>query len=211
VAHYTFDQQVTGSVVDSSGNKRDGVLTGGQWIADGQFGGALHFSGADYVEVDNFPDATRSFSASLWVRSANTPLDGYETLLSTETAFQGGWQMNLDKVTPAMGIHVAYWDPPINGYTYHECYCVTESRWVHLAFVLDAEQSMLFTYVDGILVDSTSAPRPIVTGSPSLYIGRWAQAHRLLIGDLDDIAIYSRALVPAEITELQTAAAPDPE
>ncbi|MDP9000533.1 MAG: hypothetical protein M3O46_10525, partial [Myxococcota bacterium] len=35
IAHYTFDEGAGTVVVDHSGNKRDGALTNGTWIADG--------------------------------------------------------------------------------------------------------------------------------------------------------------------------------
>ncbi len=204
LAHYTFDEGAGTTVADHSGNKRDGVLTltGGAWIPDGQFAGGLRLSGADFVTVNNFPDATPSFSVSAWIRSADMPVDGFETIVSTELVFQGGWQLNLDKAAAAMGVHAAFWDTTLGVYTYYECPCLPVNRWTHLASVVDGNAHTLSVYVDGQLESVTPAPNPISPGSPVLYIGRWSGQNRFLVADIDDITIYGRALASAEIVEL---------
>ena len=53
---------------DDSGNRRDGTISGATFTNDGRFGGALHFRRGDSVTVDNFPDATASWSFSAWIR-----------------------------------------------------------------------------------------------------------------------------------------------
>src|SRR5678810_161074 len=67
VAHWTFDEGSGTIVHDTSGNNRNGTMTGGEWT-QGKFGGALRFNGADFVTVANFPDATPGWTASAWVR-----------------------------------------------------------------------------------------------------------------------------------------------
>jgi len=41
-----------------------------------------------------------------------------------------------------------------------------------------------------------------VPGDTTLHFGGWNMGDRLLSGDLDDIAIWQRALTPEEITAL---------
>ncbi len=211
MAHYTFDEGTGTTLVDHSGNKRDGTLTGGTWIADGQFAGALHFAGTDYVTIANFPDATSSFSVSAWVRTTNMPADNYETIVSTEVVFSGGWQLNLDKTTTTVGIHAAFWDTVTNAYTYYECPCVPVDQWTHVASVVDHDARTLSVYVNGQLETTTPAPDAISAGSPALYLGRWTGQDRLLVGDIDDLAIYGRALASVEIIALGQHPPPDPQ
>ncbi len=210
LAHYTFDEGVGTTVVDHSGNRHDGTLTGGRWIPDGEFGGALHLGGSDYVTVDNFPNARSSLSVSAWVRSTDMPVDGFETLLSTELVFEAGWELNLEKLDSGQTIQSAYWDPLIKGYTHFDCPCMPSGRWVHLVSILDGVAHTLSVFVDDQLVGVVSAPDPISPGEPSLLIGTWSGAQRFLVGDIDDIAIYSRALVPEEVTGLGAHPPPDP-
>src|SRR5262249_48960572 len=68
VAHWTFDEGSGDVVPDHSGNRHEGQINGGRWIDTGRFAGALHLDEGAFVSVDNFPDATRSWSVSVWVR-----------------------------------------------------------------------------------------------------------------------------------------------
>ena len=52
--------------------------------------------------------------------------------------------------------------------------------------------------------DQQTRPSDIVAGDSTLYFGRWNMDARLLDGDLDDIAIWGRALTPEEISALAT-------
>lgn len=209
LAHYTFDEGTGTTVADHSGNKRDGTLTNGVWISDGQFGGALHLSGSDFVTVNNFPDVGANYTVSAWVRTQIEPQDGYETVVSTEEAFQGGWQLNLDKTSSAIGIHAAYWDNVDRVYHYYECLCGLAAQWMQIAAVLDCSASTLSLYVDGTIQSVVPATHGVSPGS-ALFIGRWSGAQRFLVGDIDDVAIYGRALAPAEIAALHRQPPPDP-
>src|SRR5450755_273340 len=68
LAHWPFDDGSGTVAHDDSGNARDGQLTGGTWLTDGQFAGALHVDDAEYVSVQRFPDVASGFTVSAWVR-----------------------------------------------------------------------------------------------------------------------------------------------
>jgi hypothetical protein len=210
LAHYTFDEGAGTMVFDHSGNRHDGTLVGGTWIGDGKFGGALHFSGSDHVTVDSFPIAHSSFSVSAWVRSKNAPIDGFETLLSTEVVFEAGWELNLDKLDSGLAVQSAYWDPTIGGYIHIDCSCLPTSQWTHVVSVVDGDAHVLSVYVDGNLVGVTPAGHAILPGETALLIGTWSGGARFLVGDIDDVAIYSRALIPEEVSDLEAHPPPDP-
>jgi hypothetical protein len=216
IAHYTFDEGSGTNVADHSGNNHNGVLTGGIWIPGGKFGGALHFDGFSTVAVQPFPNATASFSVSSWIRSPATPFDAgaadatpFETVLSTEFARAGGWELNLEETTPT-GIHTAYWDRTAKAYTIEECTCVKANEWTHVVSVLDGGAHTLSLYVNGSLAGSVPAPHPISPGTLGLFMGHWFGPGRFLVGDIDDVAIYSRALELAEVTALESGPPPDP-
>jgi hypothetical protein len=231
-AHYRFDEDGGTVVHDSAPQRRDGVLFGGMWLLDGgQFGGALHFDGDSGVIVNGFPDAPPDFTLSMWIRVAGAPpvvafagnmqvTSGFGTILSTEVVHQGGWQFNLEPV-PDSGIatHFAYWetDAPENNaphpLTLERCRCVVENQWIHFAAVVDSASNTLSLYVNGALV---APPMPdagsILAGAPALYMGTWGGntgPPRFLVGDIDDVAIYGRALSPSEVLALQSGPPPD--
>ena len=62
----------------------------------------------------------------------------------------------------------------------------------------------------GVLADTKPITQTIAPGSATLYIGRWIGDGRLLAGDVDDIVIYNRVLVPEEIASLVRYSPPDP-
>ena len=214
VAHWRFDDTDT-TVRDSSGNGRDGVVVGttSSWI-QGKFGGALHFDRMDQVTVAQFPQATLSYSVAAWLRVDMVDFDAPSPTLLT-TAFAtggGGWALNA-VVGP----------PPGNyGFTYSvgsslsdtvdvDCACFDIGPWVHLAAVLDASTSTLTLYLNGIQRDRATHVPSIMRGQTTLTMAHGAVPGRMLFGALDDVVIYSRALVPEEIMRLTQNAAPDPQ
>lgn len=212
VAHWTFDEGADSVVHDSSGNQHDGAINGStwSWLAQGRFGGALHLEQGDYVAVDNFPNATEGLTVSAWVQIASKDVGtGLATLISTEDVFHGGWEMNLSALPTDLQYDFGYWiGPGLSDYAYYRCAsCMRPDQWQHLAAVVDLAASTLSYYLDGVLQKRQQVPQGILPGVPTLYMGRWATTDpaRLLVGSLDDIAIWSRALVSAEVALLTQA------
>jgi hypothetical protein len=207
VAHWTFDEG-TGSVVgDSSGNGLDGALTGGSWTADGRFGGALALASGDSVAVPNFPQATPSWTVSVWTETSRAQLQAdtsdTATILSTEVVFAGGWQLHLDNRHGYQRYDAAYWaGSTVNDYEVLFCDCIAEDRWIHLTAVFDADAATFTLYQDDTVIDHTSLPTPILSGDSTLYMGTWNMGQRFLAATLDDFAIWSRALDKGEIATL---------
>ena len=232
VAHWTFDEG-TGSVVhDTSGKLHDGAINGStwSWLPQGRFGGALHLEQGDYVAVDNFPDATLGWTVSAWVQIAAKDVNMSEaTVISTEDVFHGGWEMNINQpsdTAPGPNYHFAYWTGPGITYAFFTCSsdCIRADQWQHLTAVVDggadgavdggtaAGTATLSFYLDGKLKNQQQVPRTILPGTPTLYMGRWPTTDppRLLVGSIDDIAIWNRALVSDEILLLTAAPVPPP-
>ncbi len=159
-----------------------------------------------------------SFTVSTWVRTSGWyDAAQFETVASTEEVFDGGWEINIENDPGgAVELQAAFYDhlqPPMmnHGYREYDCLCLPPDVWTHFAFVVDGVAHTMTTYVNGQLAPSTSmfsnpvtAPDPIFPGAPVLSIGTWSgPGPRFLIGDIDDLAIYGRALQPAEILALQ--------
>jgi hypothetical protein len=207
VAHWTFDEG-SGSVVgDSSGNGHVGELTGGTWTPAGRFAGALELTTDEFVAVKNFPQATASWTVSVWAKTSAAQLavdqtDG-ATILSTENVFAGGWQLHLDNRPGFQRYDAAYWvGPNSSDYIVVTCDCIEMDRWVHITAVFDGQAKQFTLYRDGVPSDRTSLPAPILPGDSTLYMGTWNMMNRFLTGVIDDFAIWSRALSPDEIALL---------
>jgi hypothetical protein len=211
VAHWSFDEPSGDLVLDHSGNRNDGTIMGATRV-DGQFAGALHFVAGDQVTVQAFQNATAAWSVSLWVRIASDELlADYVTLVSTEIAFTGGWEVNAIFDSNRPRYHFGYWvGPSQSDYDYAECDCFAADRWVHVAAVVDDAARSLSFYVDGALVKTVTIRGLILPGSPILYMASWSDptTPRQLTGALDDVAIWSRALVREEIATLAHQPAP---
>jgi hypothetical protein len=206
VAHWALDDGAGAVARDQSGNGRDGQLAGGTWIADGRFMGGLRFAAGDSITVPNFPAASADWTLSTWIRLSAEQLanDGemWVSILSVENFFEGGWQLNIDNRLPRPRLDFAYWAPPLMAYAFTECECVGVDHWTHLVAVVDANTNRVTLYVDTTVGDQETRPSDIPAGDSTLYIGRWNRDGRLFSGDLDDIAIWNRALTAAEVAIL---------
>jgi hypothetical protein len=206
VAHWALDETGNAVANDSSENEHHGQVSGGTWISDGRFAGALRLARGDSVTVASFPDAAPNFTVALWIRFSTEQLamndETWVAILGAENFFAGGWQLNIDNRLMRSRFDFAYWSPPLDDYVFVECECVEVDRWIHLAAVVDVEADRATLYVDGAIGDQETRPSDIPPGDSTLYFGRWNMDGRLLSGDLDDVAIWSRALTPLEIAAL---------
>jgi hypothetical protein len=216
VAHLRFDEGTGSVVADTSGNRRDGTLTGGEWLSDGQFGGALRLGDGEFVAVSQFPDATSNYSVSAWVRISSYSQDTSDTgqwgtVISTEVGNTGGWELNIDHRQASPVLNFAFWKGPNTGdFDYVDCDCLPLGRWTHVVAIVESTTATLTMYVDGNLSATSNFARGILPGSSELHMGTWAEQGRYLLGDLDDIAIWNRALVSDEMVFAASAAVPDP-
>ena len=204
VAHWTFDDG-SGSVVgDSSGNGLDGALTGGTWTTAGRFGGALTLASGDHVTVPNFPQATPSWTVSVWTETSRAQLQAdtsdTATIISTEEVFAGGWQLHLDNRPRNNVYDAAYWaGSTVDDYEVVSCDCIEENSWIHLTAVFDDDAGTFTLYHDDTVVSRKGLPTPILTGDSTLYMGTWNMGQRFLAATVDDFAIWNRALDQGEI------------
>ena len=214
-AHYTFDETSGDVAHDSSGNGRDGRTFGTSWTGDGRFGGAISIGDGGYVEIDNFPNATPSWTVSAWARvSAINAAEPIITIVSTLSAFQsGGWELNWMPPTVfqfgSVGSGIAGVVPP--GYQSIEAIGVVDGAWNHVVAVVDSDAASSRLYVNGYEGAETPDVSPIAASSTTMYFGRWAYPGRQLIGDLDDISIFDRALTDPEVGSLFDSPPPNPQ
>jgi hypothetical protein len=227
VAHWSFDEGAGNVLSDSSGNDHNGQIQGGYTWIDGRFGKALHFDSGE-VRVDAFPQpGMASWSVLAWVRTPHDLVTGttYATVISNELLRSGGWQMNIrTTMAPAVYQFAYFKGPSENENVFQNYEQVLPDEWVHVAGVYDKNSRTIRTYRDGVPVmrDGMAVSEPadasIKQGTTALYLARWppessAKAidtgeERRLTGDLDEIAIYNRALEARDIAALARAPIP---
>jgi hypothetical protein len=212
VALWSCDRDGQPTLSDMSGNGHDGSIDGAIWI-DGRFGGGLRLGATGAVAVPGFPQATRSFSVALWYRAADGEADDtYRTVLGTELTSIGGWDVSVRPhgTSPAVRFQYPVGSDASVASEHLEAEHLDFQRWTHLVTVLDASMMTLALYYDGNRVAEAPIEGLIQPGSTTLAIGRPVGSAPSLDGDVDDIAIFNRALVPAEVAELYARPAPLP-
>lgn len=219
VAHWTFDEGRGDKVRDSSPNHFDGTINGStwSWVPNARFNAGLHLEQGDYLTVDNFPNATRSWTVSAWIWIASQDADkGDMTIVSTEDVYKGGWELNIMVLSTADGTgpqyHFGYYvGPGPVDYDHSECAgFIKMDSWQHVTAVLDGSAKTLTMYLGDVAQPPVTIRQVISPGVPTLYMGRWATTDpaRLLVGSLDDISLWNRALGPEEVAALTRSPAP---
>jgi hypothetical protein len=193
VAAYGFDEG-TGSVLnDLSGNELHGTVLGATWQS-GRFGRALDFSGnGSWVTIP--ANSLLNFSAAVTIEAWVYPtlLDDWRTVVFKETPT--GHTYGLYAMGGAMGAggHVQVGLDA----TAHQTTRLPLSQWSHLTTTYDGQSIRLF--VNAVQVASTPASGPVVVSDGELRIGGNSVWGEYFVGRIDEVRLYNRALVGAEI------------
>lgn len=208
VLHHTNDEADVdlerGLVLDVSGspNVHDGTLGGGVFTAPGQIAESLRFGGvsedavvvADHPELD--PGAS-DFTVALWINAGSDVRSGIQGVMAKGGVFSSpGWAITRT----AEGTRVE-----VNGSFVSEVVFerLAVGEWTHLAVVVEPGEGFYSVYRDGALVDrvdvadDVGSDRALVIGGSGglLDISSFA-------GNLDDVAIWRRAMTAEEVALL---------
>ena len=192
VLYLPFD----GGAKDASGNGNDGIIHGNaSWVA-GKYGQAMQFDGTTYVEI---PDKTNSgfdgvsgLTVQAWVRM-NTHHDNGIIVKLITPGVHWPCVYNLETWSDQMAYFGVNQD---TGEWVFGPYPLNE--WFHIAGVFDNGKEVL--YINGQKIGEVTDPIKILPDSDlPVYIGCVDPANYFFKGELDDIAIYNRALTQAEI------------
>lgn len=194
-----------GNANDESGNGNNGTVNGATLTSDrlGTTNTAYSFSGNNsFIEIPSFNWYSGN-GFSLWVNLTSILND--QMFLKHGTAYGGsgdGVYMNLfsSKVfitSPKNAGEGAV--TPSNPFTIN--------NWVMITYSVQNNQSTSI-YINGILV-SSPAYNGIITSllnpSTNIFLGKDVPSNsQQLLGKIDDIGIWNRALTPEEITALYT-------
>ncbi|WP_432127457.1 LamG-like jellyroll fold domain-containing protein [Streptomyces sp. bgisy082] len=198
------DKPGTGTLVGSE-SRFDAVLGEGATPgAEGRSGSAVTLDGTaqGHLSTDRAVlETNRSFTMSAWVKP--TVVDPKATAVLTQLGLHHSITLGL------VGDKWSFKAPTTDslpGNTWYSSTSATSAvlgKWTHLAGVYDATAKTLRVYVDG-------APATAATGVTlwpargAMTAGRmmWSDGfHDPLTGSIDDIAVWDRALSPAELTE----------
>ena len=192
VLYLPFD----GDANDASGSENHPEIIGNESYVDGKFGQAMEFDGATYLEVqDNTAetfDGVSGFTVEVWVRQSTHHDNGIVVKLTTA----GQWwpcSYNLETWSDQLayfGVNTGAAGYATSPYPLDE--------WFHFVGLFD--NGNVHTYINGEIGNSIVDPGDTVAdGELPVCIGCVGPGAMLFIGELDEVAIYNRALTIEEI------------
>lgn len=214
IAYYPF----SGNAFDASGNGNNGSVVGAVLSADryGNPSCAYYFDGNDYISIGQLPQlqGAQGITISCWVKkTATNRVEGFvgkwytSPYTNNVLLLYNGEGTDTDKG----GFCVQYANV-FDGHTWvRGSSIIPQQVWVHVAGVWDNTNGFTALYFNGILnnyVYTTQSINHSVlynTSYPAV-IGNWGNIYGgsyYMLGYIDDVRIYNRALTPAEMVVSQ--------
>jgi hypothetical protein len=197
VALWQMEESGGVTVHDRSPTHNAGTIvrpTGADWT-EGHRGAALALTGTSWMSVPSSPsyDADAGLTLSAWVYWDRATQAGQVVMARQRgSAYQNVFWLGL-----SLGrVHFSVEDQGVNG-------VLPAGRWVHLAGTYDGSRVIL--YLDGTELARANVAVKFVPGDRGISVGADLNGagnsvvDSLFVGRLDDVAIYDRALSPAEI------------
>ena len=185
IGWWKLDEGSGDTAIDSSGNGFDITLQNSMW-EDGLFGGAVHFRGVGYGNIGsfNYSDNAITVCAFVW-----------------HDAFRSGQVERYVTMAPEVAVIRKETDGRLHFYIKTDdnlrhlwvSDVLTESRWYHVAGTWDGLTQRL--YIDAVEIASQT-PGGVLGDTSSVTV---SSGDEPLNGMLDEIRIYSRALMEQEI------------
>lgn len=205
VLYLPFDEGSGAKANDKSGNGNDGALAGGAKWVDGKMGKALQFDGTGMVTVKHNanlePDTEVTVMA--WV---NIDKAGAGELMIVS---KGQWAANDMpyelSVVPGKSMFWQFFDNA----GHDECQAKTPAggEWHHIAGTYDGKEFALF--VDGDKAATFPYKAKLPKNGADVVVGRRSKANETWYkGVIDEVAIFNKALSPAEVAERMLAVTP---
>lgn len=194
-AAFGFNETTGSTVIDSSGNGNEGLISGAARTDQGKYGGALLFNGtSDLVLVNS--SATLNLPAGMTIEAWIYP-----------TASQSGWRAVLHKNKDAYYLHASSPDGPMRPaggavFAGKEQYtpsgaAIPPNTWTHLAVTYNG--TSLNLYVNGVQVSARTVTGAVQVNALPLHIGGNSYSDQYFKGIIDEVRIYGRALSQNEI------------
>ncbi len=191
VAHWTLDEKAGTKVLDVSGNLMHAEAKGDTGWVPGRLGGGLRFGAGGALTVRGFK-APEVFTAAFWIYQAKLTADQDWFLNFGANEFILMREGNMDPRQVRTGFE--------NPQQFLTVASVVRARqWTHLAVTFDGAETRL--YENGASVGSKKMTRKELR--PDVTFGRVGPGSEAV---MDDIRIYDRALLPADLARVMAGA-----
>lgn len=199
--YFPFDEGTGNTAKDASGNNLEATFNGATWSKDGKFGGCIHLDGTGkFVEIGAVPelDITDQLTIQAWFFPEES--QGDSNLMGRRTSGnQGGYCLQWSAKftgTPQIEtwIDINGWKGTRNEQTIKPAL----KEWHHVSSTYDGD--MIRQYIDGKLDVEFKPPAGKITSVDVVFhIGKGQTGLAGMIGMVDEVAVYSRALSEDEI------------
>jgi hypothetical protein len=216
LTHLTFDETTGLTAADSTTHGNNGALQGfpgddTQWVAQGHINGAIHFlpASSGYQTVTLVPDfagtfdfsTNLAFTLSAWFRGSSAQVDGASVICK---GFGYGYEQYCFDVY--QGNFRFYCRDAARNAVVLNTPTELNGTWQHVVVVFSQPLNILKFYLNGTQVASATPPASLYSNPHDVSIGSrelsatGATGYDLpLVGDIDDVRIYGRALTTADV------------
>jgi hypothetical protein len=190
--------QGEGSAWDSVG-AHDGTVKGGATYVAGKAGQAFKFNGSnsavDMGDWFNF----QTFTISMWVNPGASQVQ-YADILDNFHNENKNWVLQQNSTAQ----NQYYFAVPLGGATTYSTFTLSSNRWQHLVITRDTSNHNR-VYVNGALVAEAQDAGPANYTNQFFRVGGHASNVRYWNGQLDELAVFNRALTTNEIAAIHAA------
>ncbi len=195
---WLFDEGSGKVAKDSSGNNRDGEITGGKWV-DGVFGKAIEFDGETVVSVpdDDGLSTDKAFTMSCWVKTKSAGASQWPQIMgklgSTGDRNYTLWQ----DASPSDILLLQY--GPAAWTELRSKQKIDDNKWHHVAGTRDKD-GKLKVYIDGVVDNEADSSPPPVPNNHPFTVGFYAPKDSSFIGTIDEVLVSTTyAYTPDEL------------
>ncbi len=200
-----------GNTNDSSGFGHNGTIVGTVTQTAGRCGNAYHFDGSSYIDCGNVDlNSTGEFSISAWVKSTDPYVEAVWRMVVSKLDYTAGGPLELflgdgrnESGLEGTATNYLAWNGGNGLYYTFSPYDLTrnakDGNWHHLAVTFKSGSQIV--YFDGVQVGSSTSSDPLPNTTSNFHIGGmdFGPYHHPLIGDIDEVSAYNRALSSSEI------------
>jgi hypothetical protein len=207
MGQWKLDETTGTAAIDSSGAGNAGVYSGSyvQGVsAPRDTGSEFGASTSDKITLPReVLHQAASMTTTFWLK---TTASGEQTVLSAANSSRDNEYLVMFSNSTTFSLHIknvnTTWSVPT----------ISDGKWHHFAVVTAGETTTTTLYRDGAMVSAKSAgpgATPITVAQGGLVVaqeqdsvgGGFASTQRL-VGALDDLRVYNRALSPAEVADI---------
>lgn len=225
VVTYHMDELRGPWIIDSTGNGNHGLLGyDAVHTGDAKFGRAVAFDGVgdhssapDSASLDSI---TGGITVEGWFKLTSDPninANNNYRMLFSKGGRGGPWDMVLEQSRASQwSVRVDNGAGGSNEYRFFSADATFNvGEWTHFAYTYDAATGIMGIYKNGVGTFSTRTPAALITNNLPFYLSHpnndpGQNGQGALPGILDEVAVYSHALTPAEVLARFGGGPPEP-